>query len=605
MQGGKYRIIRTLGQGGFGITYEAEQVLLKRKVALKEFFMKDCCERDESTSNVTVGTGSQKALVAKFKDKFIREAQMMAGMNHPYIVRVIDVFEENGTAYYVMEAHNGGSLKDKVEKEGPMAESQAVKYIKQVADALAYIHSRNTVHLDVKPSNVLLDENGNAILIDFGISKHYDRSGEQTSSTPVGISKGYAPLEQSRDGDVSQFSPATDIYALGATLYYLVSGLTPPEASLIYEDGLSRPRGIPDRLWKTIEKAMQPRRKDRPQDINAFLSLLEDSSILKEPIYDEERTEVKTPIVPSSSYNGRSKKNSKSSSSNPRMTWLWALFAGITAVVVAVVLFVPTRRENTVIAHLPETPSPETQSLEQNNVEDYSASTQQAAPIAKPKDNQPKQESFGSIKVISDPSGATIWLDGKNTGEKTPNTLENLSPGTHSIRMVLDGYIEYKSSVTVSSDQRKVINCKFKVIPVSSETDAIRNSPTSDRSIPTGYVDLGLPSGKLWKDKNESGIFTYDEAKSRFGSYLPSKNDFVELIESCQCSWTGKGYRITGPSGESLYLQAFSGQASESSYLSSTLSLYNRLWLLVVNQNEKGISTDSPDNKACVRLIHR
>ncbi len=605
MQGGKYRIIRTLGQGGFGITYEAEQVLLKRKVALKEFFMKDCCERDESTSNVTVGTGSQKALVAKFKDKFIREAQMMAGMNHPYIVRVIDVFEENGTAYYVMEAHNGGSLKDKVEKEGPMAESQAVKYIKQVADALAYIHSRNTVHLDVKPSNVLLDENGNAILIDFGISKHYDRSGEQTSSTPVGISKGYAPLEQSRDGDVSQFSPATDIYALGATLYYLVSGLTPPEASLIYEDGLSRPRGIPDRLWKTIEKAMQPRRKDRPQDINAFLSLLEDSSILKEPIYDEERTEVKTPIVPSSSYNGRSKKNSKSSSSNPRMTWLWALFAGITAVVVAVVLFVPTRRENTVIAHLPETPSPETQSLEQNNVEDYSASTQQAAPIAKPKDNQPKQESFGSIKVISDPSGATIWLDGKNTGEKTPNTLENLSPGTHSIRMVLDGYIEYKSSVTVSSDQRKVINCKFKVIPVSSETDAIRNSPTSDRSIPTGYVDLGLPSGKLWKDKNESGIFTYDEAKSRFGSYLPSKNDFVELIESCQWSWTGKGYRITGPSGESLYLQAFSGQASESSYLSSTLSLYNRLWLLVVNQNEKGISTDSPDNKACVRLIHR
>ena len=287
------------------------------------------------------------------------------------------------------------------------------------------------------------------------------------------------------------------------------------------------------------------------------------------------------------------------------MTWLWALFAGITAVVVAVVLFVPTRRENTVIAHLPETPSPETQSLEQNNVEDYSASTQQAAPIAKPKDNQPKQESFGSIKVISDPSGATIWLDGKNTGEKTPNTLENLSPGTHSIRMVLDGYIEYKSSVTVSSDQRKVINCKFKVIPVSSETDAIRNSPTSDRSIPTGYVDLGLPSGKLWKDKNESGIFTYDEAKSRFGSYLPSKNDFVELIESCQWSWTGKGYRITGPSGESLYLQAFSGQASESSYLSSTLSLYNRLWLLVVNQNEKGISTDSPDNKACVRLIHR
>lgn len=360
LQGGKYKIIRTLGQGGFGITYEAEQVLLKRKVALKEFFMKDCCERDETTSNVTVGTGSQKALVAKFKDKFIREAQMMAGMNHPNIVRVIDVFEENGTAYYVMEAHDGGSLKDKVEKEGPMTESQAVKYIKQVADALAYIHSRNTVHLDVKPSNVLLDENGDAVLIDFGISKHYDKSGEQTSSTPVGISKGYAPLEQSRDGDVSQFSPATDIYALGATLYYLVSGLTPPEASIIYEDGLSRPRGIPNRLWKTIEKAMQPRRKDRPQDIAGFLSVLgdQDTTIKTEKKVgtkpdsgsaendDEDKTRVASEAGAPSQTRNRTKSrstpqpptpapapspshNSKPSASPKRLSWLWALLGSI------------------------------------------------------------------------------------------------------------------------------------------------------------------------------------------------------------------------------------------------------------------------------------
>lgn len=275
LQNGKYRILRLLGQGGFGITYEAEQPLLRRKVAIKEFFMKDCCERDESTSRITVGTGSQRGLVEKFRGKFIREAQMIASMDHPNIVRVTDVFEENDTAYYVMENLPCGSLADKVKKEGPLTEELAGKYIRQVAGALEYIHSLNTVHLDVKPSNILLSAKGEAVLIDFGISKHYDDSGEQTSSTPVGISKGFAPLEQSRDGDVSQFKPSTDIYALGATYYYLVTGLVPPEASLLYEEGFpDMPSFISSGLKHAIEQAMSPRRKDRPQTINEFLSLL-------------------------------------------------------------------------------------------------------------------------------------------------------------------------------------------------------------------------------------------------------------------------------------------------------------------------------------------
>lgn len=277
LQNGKYRIVSTFGQGGFGITYEAEQVLLRRKVAVKEFFMKDCCERDESTRHMTVGTGSQRAVVEKFRGKFIREAQMIASMDHPHIVRVMDVFEENDTAYYVMENLPGGSLAAKVKKEGPLTEELAEHYIRQVADALRYIHSLNTVHLDVKPSNVLLNSKNEAVLIDFGISKHYDEAGEQTSSTPVGISKGYAPLEQSRDGDVSQFKPSTDIYALGATLYYLITGVVPPEASIIYEDGLERPKGISDRIWSVVENSMNPRRKDRPQDIVSFLSFFNSS----------------------------------------------------------------------------------------------------------------------------------------------------------------------------------------------------------------------------------------------------------------------------------------------------------------------------------------
>ena len=261
LQGGKYRIIRVLGQGGFGITYEAEQVNLGRIVAVKEFFMKDCCERDESTSSVNVPSAGQKALVEKFRGKFIREAKLIAGMKHIGLVPVHDVFEENDTAYYVMDYLPGGSLSSKVKAAGKLPEAEALGYIRQVADALKYVHGRNTLHLDVKPANILLDEDGKAVLVDFGVSKHYDEAGEQTSSTPVAISAGYAPLEQYKAGDVSKMQPTTDIYALGATLYYLVTGQAPPDASDVYEEGLLRPAGISDGVWAAIEKVMQPRGK--------------------------------------------------------------------------------------------------------------------------------------------------------------------------------------------------------------------------------------------------------------------------------------------------------------------------------------------------------
>ena len=277
LQGGKYKIIRTLGQGGFGITYLAEQVALHRKVAVKEFFMKDCCERDLATARVTVGTGSQRALVEKFRGKFIREAQMIAGLDHPHIVRVYDVFEERGTAYYVMAYLEGDSLADRIKRNGALPEGESLRFIRQVGSALSYLHGRNCLHFDVKPSNILVNKMGQAVLIDFGVSKHYDAAGGQTSSTPVGISKGYAPLEQYQQAEISTFTPATDIYALGATLYTLVTGLVPPSAPEVYEEGIGP---MPDRISRTtreaIRMAMSPRRKDRPQSVGAFLDFLDE-----------------------------------------------------------------------------------------------------------------------------------------------------------------------------------------------------------------------------------------------------------------------------------------------------------------------------------------
>ena len=287
LERGKYRILATLGQGGFGITYLAEQALAGRKVCIKEYFPKDYYNRDADTNRVYIGSKADVDTLNRYKEKFIKEASVLARLKHPHIVSVYDVFEENDTAYYVMEHIEGESLGDVVKRRGALDEATAVGYIRQIADALGYIHEQNINHLDVKPGNVMVSsEDDSAILIDFGLAKHYDTSGGQTSSTPVGISHGYAPFEQYKAGGVSSFSPATDIYSLGATLYYLVTGKVPPHATDVGEEGLPK---LPDHLsqgvHKAIERSMQYWRKDRPQSIEAFLALLDDSSVVT-PVVD-------------------------------------------------------------------------------------------------------------------------------------------------------------------------------------------------------------------------------------------------------------------------------------------------------------------------------
>ena len=285
LQGGKYKIEKVLGQGGFGITYLASQKIsiegpigqieTEIKLAIKEFFMKDVCNREEDNNLVSIPSVGSKQMAERFKQKFIKEAWNISKLKHPHIIKVVDVFEENDTAYYVMEYHGNGSLNSCIKQNGALSEEEATKYILQIADALDYIHKQQMNHLDIKPDNVLLNNKGEAVLIDFGLSKCYDADGEQTSSTPIGVSVGYAPLEQSRIGGVGTFSPATDIYSLGATFYKLVTGQTPPDASEVLDEGLpDMPNHISSKVQNAITQAMEARKKNRPQNINEFLNLL-------------------------------------------------------------------------------------------------------------------------------------------------------------------------------------------------------------------------------------------------------------------------------------------------------------------------------------------
>ena len=272
LQSGKYRIERVLGQGGFGITYLAVQTSLQRRVAIKEFFMKDFCSRNEATLSMqTPSTGSNKQ-VEQYKRKFIKEARNLSRLNHPNIISVIEVFEENDTIYYVMPYLSGGSLQDYVKSHGALSEVEAMKYVKQIAKALKYMHEKQHMcHFDVKPANILLDDKGNAMLIDFGISKNYDSSGFETTTTPVGMSEGYAPIEQYQQ-NVEEFSPVSDVYALGATLYFLLHGKRPVNApSRAGGSALMMRKSLSQDVKNIINASMKVSKRERANSADVFL----------------------------------------------------------------------------------------------------------------------------------------------------------------------------------------------------------------------------------------------------------------------------------------------------------------------------------------------
>lgn len=265
---GRYKLLKVLGKGGFGITYLGLHTGLNKKVAIKEYFPKDSFRRQSDGTQVSYSnTGENRKNI----ERFLKEARTMAELKHKGVVSVSDVFEENATAYYVMDYIEGQSLEDK----GTIPESAALKYIDQVAQALKYIHDKGILHLDIKPANIMIDRDDNAVLIDFGISKHYDGGGEATSTTTVGYSAGYSPIEQMTPGGLKQFTPSTDIYALGATIYKVISGTKPPASTDLADDAtLTKPAGMSQALFRIVSKCMEQKRKDRPQTMDEVIALL-------------------------------------------------------------------------------------------------------------------------------------------------------------------------------------------------------------------------------------------------------------------------------------------------------------------------------------------
>lgn len=534
LQNGKYTIVTTLGMGTFGITYLATvrtavngplgQMNVMVNVAIKEFYMHNVNSRNADGSNVE---GTQNTLAQNYRHKFRKEAENLSRLNHPNIVKVVDVFDENNTTYYVMEHIAGGTLDSHILSKGRLAESEAAACTMAIGAALSYMHTHNMVHLDLKPSNVMRDSDGHIYLIDFGLSKQYDTHGEPESSTSIGLgTPGYAPIEQAsykQDGTV----PVTlDIYALGATLFKMLTGQTPMEASAILNDGfpmaLLQHAGVSPLMAAIVEKAMSPMRKTRYQSVDDMLAAIASfaknahphSTTREATIYDEP-----IPVTVDDDYpykdngNSRNSGNSQNSGSSQNdnggiADWLKqhpvakvALF--IVAAILLFIIVFPTRDL------FDDTPTEQAEETSQNA-------------------QNPNDINLSSKEVdLGLPSG-TIWA-GWNIGAIGAYQSGDLFAWGES------------SGKSVANDM------------VCGEND---------------YFDDTFTKITLKSNPCISGT-EYDIAMEKWGNswHMPRKEQVEELITSCKWktyTYCGKkGVLGTGPNGRHIFL-ASTGYATES-----------------------------------------
>lgn len=280
LNSGNYRIEKHLASGGFGNTYVATHLGLDERVAIKELFLKGICNRTEADGSVTITIAENRRLYDSQLAKFKKEALRLRKLNNRHIVRVLNYFEENGTAYYVMDFLKGESLSARMKRtHRPLTEQEVLHFLPQVLDALEESHAANIWHLDLKPGNIMVNDKGEAVLIDFGASKQVSTTDTEgtTTSTANCYTPGYAPSELT-EGAVEKFGPHTDMYSLGATIYALLTHLSPPSPSVVMEDGLP-PYAVPvsEAMQRLVKWMMQYARNARPQNVDEVRKYLKEN----------------------------------------------------------------------------------------------------------------------------------------------------------------------------------------------------------------------------------------------------------------------------------------------------------------------------------------
>ena len=316
LNGGKYKytIEKVIGKGSYGITYLARisdapfgSLPANVKVAIKELYIQNLNTR----SGANVMTVCNSDVYESYRSSFICEYNNLSRLNHPGIVSVLESFEENNTVYYSMEYIDGVNLNDYIQTHGNLSEKEAIQNLCQISEAVSCMHLNKILHLDIKPINIMRRKNGSLVLIDFGLSKQYNHEGIQKTGTKIDAGTcGYSPIEQSMHKDRDEFAPTLDIYALGATLYKMLTGSTPPDAVSILNDGfptesMSKLK-INSQIISLTSWAMEPMKKNRPKTveelIKAAICTIPYASEIRNASQNSDRSAEKT-IIPDEYYN--------------------------------------------------------------------------------------------------------------------------------------------------------------------------------------------------------------------------------------------------------------------------------------------------------------
>ena len=461
LQDGKYKIIDKLGQGGFGITYLAIYEPLNKKVAIKEFFPKEYCNRTD-TGQVVIAAENTRDTITKLKNRFVKEAKNIAVLDdHPGIVKISEIFEENDTAYYVMDYIEGESLLEMVKRNGPVNPKKAIAMIEELGKILTHIHSRNITHFDIKPSNIMVRKrDGSTIIIDFGLSKKFNIQGEATSTFLQAVSHGYSPMELYSAGTIKRFSPQSDVYSLAATLYYLMTGVVPLSASTVMEDGLTVPARIPRQYHHILEKAMATRRFDRYQTVEEFVEELKKEPIAPLQVEDERADrEVPPPVgIPPKRDEGGADEppahlppipNKSASKRKNKPIWLILAIILAAVIVAAVVLLI-------VFGNKEEEKALEKDSIENTLVldeaEDNQAQTQPK--IETPAKDAKKGKEKGAQEQAAKDTKSAQKNDGKvNTTQTQPKVTPAKDPAAEAAKKAADKAAQEKAAKEAAANE--------------------------------------------------------------------------------------------------------------------------------------------------------
>ena len=295
---GQYMVGRVLGQGGFGITYLGWDAYLEAPVAIKEYYPSFMVTRDHTvTRYVRCYTAQIREQYAASKARFLREARTLAKFqDEPAVVHIRSCFEENDTAYIIMEYLHGETLADRIRRTGPMKADQLLELLKPVMEALEDVHQANIVHRDISPDNIMILPDGRARLLDFGAAR--DSSNGNTTETVV--KHGFAPFEQYQNK--GELGPWTDVYALCATLWYCLTTRIPTEALTRVTEGETmgweQIPGLTARQCEALERGMAIRHKDRTKSVSQLMQGLWEPEKAPEDLRAKVEAELRKELTP-------------------------------------------------------------------------------------------------------------------------------------------------------------------------------------------------------------------------------------------------------------------------------------------------------------------